>query len=62
MCIICQNTELKSDALQNLIGSEHSLERIIDNGRRNDFTEENEFKEAPEKIVEDKNETIIGYF
>ena len=61
MCIICQNTELKSDALKNLIGLDHCLERIIDNGRRMDFTDENEFKETLEKIVEDKNESIVPY-
>ena len=35
---------LKRDALKNLIGLDDCLKRIIDNGRRMNFTDENYFK------------------
>ena len=61
MCIICQNAELKTEALKNQIGAEHSLDTVIENARQNDFGAENSFKEALEKLVEDKVKSVVGY-
>ena len=61
MCIICQNAELKAEALKNHIGAEHSLETVIENARQNDFVAENAFKGALEKLIEDENKSVVGY-
>ena len=49
MCSICENAELKAEALKKHIGPEHSLEIEIENSRLDDHEAENDFKEALEK-------------
>ena len=61
MCIICENAELKAEQLKKHIGSEHSLETVIENSRHDDFEAENTFKEALEKLVEGENKSVVGY-
>ena len=61
MCIICENAELKAEQLKKHIGSEHSLETVIENSRHDDFEAENAFKEALEKLVEGENKSVVGY-
>ena len=61
MCTICENAELKAEALKKHIGSEHCLETVIENSRLDDFEAENAFKEALEKLVEEENKAVVGY-
>ena len=61
MYIICENTELKAEALNKHIGSEHCLETVIENSRLDDFEAENAYKEALEKLVELENKAVVGY-
>ena len=61
MCIICQNAELKAEALKHHIGAEHSLETILEKARENDFAAEFSFKGALEKLVEDEDKRVVGF-
>ena len=61
MCIICQNAELKAEALKHHIGAEHSIETAVENARHNDFDAETAFKEALEKLIEDETKTVVGF-
>ena len=60
-CIICQNAELKAEALKHHIGVEHSLEMILENARENDFAAELAFKGALEELVEDEDKRVVGF-
>ena len=61
MCIICQNCELKTEALKNHIGAHHSLETAISNSRNENFDAENDLKAALEKLVDEENKTVVGF-
>ena len=61
LCIICQNAELKAEALKHHIGAEHSLETILENARGNDFAPELAFKEDLEKIIENEDKKVVGF-
>ena len=61
MCLICQNAELKAEALKQHIGAEHSLETVLENARQNDFAAEMAFKAALEKLIEDGVKTVVGF-
>ena len=60
-CIICQNAELKAEALKHHIGVEHSLEMILENARENDFAAELAFKGALEKLIQDEDRRVVGF-
>ena len=61
LCIICQNAELKAEALKHHIGAGHSLETILEKARENDLAAELAFKEALEKLVEDEDKRVVGF-
>ena len=67
LCIICQNMELKVEALvqRRLIGVDqpgYGLDLIIMESRNGNFASENEFKEAIESLAEEEKASInIGF-
>ena len=63
MCIICQNTELKMEAVKRVFenGANHCLEAIIENSKNGNFEAENDYKNYLEELIEDQNKTVLGY-
>ena len=61
LCIICQNAELKAEALKHHIGAGHSLETILEKARENDLAAELAFKGALEELVGDEDKRVVGF-